>query len=191
MWSPPPNSAVARHWKPDALPLYPYTQNKGSGSPSVPRPKPSTRARIEAPLAAPRGPQAEHVPHGIRSQLTRTVQRGEHRGVRGQPSAGVAAGTGACEMSHGAAHGTALFAAHSGDFCTSLPHPPHSCTPRQNPKPLQTGALQCYQSPSLCDSVPALSLSKWTLCLLQALSCVTAAPVPKGRNSKAQDGSPG
>src|SRR5579872_5024103 len=91
--------------------------------------------------------------------------RSGHGIVRSESAAGVAqAGSRSlcCEPhgSHGTAHGTAHFAAHFVHFCTSLPHPPHSRTPRQNPKPLQTGALQCYQSPSLCDSVPALSLPK-------------------------------
>ncbi len=65
---------------------------------------------------------------------------------------------GACQMSYGTAHGTAHFAAHFVHFCTSLPHPPHSRTLRQNPKLLQTRVRQCYQRPSETDGVPALSL---------------------------------
>src|SRR5690242_12998090 len=78
------------------------------------------------------------------------------RVVRSESAAGVAqAGQGACgacalmthgglshvshrsrpgslpdDRRHGTAHGTALFAAHFVHFCTSLPHPPHSRTPR-------------------------------------------------------------
>jgi len=132
-------------------------------------PRVCPRPQTSAPVAGPRKGATEHLPHRVLQELTRAVQRSRHRGVGCQSAASVAAGTGACgacQMSHGTAHGTALFAAHFVHFCTSLPHPPHSRTPRQNPKPLQTGALQCYQSPSLSDSVPALSLPKGTLRLL-------------------------